>query len=92
MVYVESLSESQRLMLCKLILEEFGPNIKHIAGVENIVSNTLSIFPPTFIYKHQPCSRKAQCRANDLFALGKIENNDDCFLLNLLIVQREKQK
>ena len=36
MVYAATLSESQRVMRCRLILEEFGPNINHIAGVENI--------------------------------------------------------
>ena len=36
LVYAATLSESQRVMRCRLILEEFGPNINHIAGVENI--------------------------------------------------------
>ena len=33
-----TLSESKRLIRWILILEEFGPNIQHISGVENIVS------------------------------------------------------
>ena len=47
MVYAATLSEYQRLMHWKLILEEFGPNIQHIAGVENIVVDMLSRLPST---------------------------------------------
>ena len=36
LVYEATLSESQRVMRWRLILEEFGPNIHHIAGVDNI--------------------------------------------------------
>ena len=42
--------------------------------------------------KYEPCTRKAQCRANESFTVGRIEKNEDCFALNLLIVQIEKQK
>ena len=34
LVYVATLSESQRVMRWQLILEEFGTNIQHMAGVE----------------------------------------------------------
>ena len=37
-----TLSESQRQMKWRLILEEFGPNIYHIACVNNIITDTLS--------------------------------------------------
>ena len=47
LVYAATLSESQRVMRWRIILEEFGPNIQHIAGVDNIVADTLSIFPST---------------------------------------------
>ena len=79
-------------MFWRLILEELGPNIQHIYGVDNIVADTLSIFPSTPSNTYKPCTRKAQCRANELFALGRIENNQDYFPLNILIVQREQQK
>ena len=71
LVYAATLSESQSAMRCQLILEEFGPNIQHISGVDNIVSDTLSILPSTPSYKNQPCTRKDQCRLNKLFAIGK---------------------
>ena len=44
LVYVATLSESQRVMRWRLILKEFGPNIQHISVVDNIVSETLSRF------------------------------------------------
>ena len=51
LVYATTLSESQRVMLWILILKEFGPNIQHIAVVDNIVADTLSRLPST------PCNK-----------------------------------
>ena len=45
LVYAATLSESQRVMRWRLILKEFGPNIQNISGVDNIIDDTLSIFP-----------------------------------------------
>ena len=42
LVYEATLSESQRVMRWCLLLKEFGPHIHHIAGVNNIVADTLS--------------------------------------------------
>ena len=69
-----------------MILEEFRPNIQHIYGVENIVSDTLSRLPSTPSDKYETCTRKAQCHANELFVIGRIENYEDYFPLNILIV------
>ena len=41
-VYEATFSESQRVMRWRLLLEEFGPNIIHIAGVDNTVADTLA--------------------------------------------------
>ena len=76
----------------KLILKEFGPSIQHIYGVDNIVADTLSIFPSTPIDKNKTCTRKAHFCGKKLFAIVKLENNEDCFPLNLLILQIEQQK
>ena len=89
LVYATTLSESQRVMLWKLILEEFGPNIQHISGVDNKVANTLSRFMSMPINKYVSCIRKAQCCANKLFTLSRLEKNKYCLPLNILIVQRE---
>ena len=45
LVYAATMSESQRVMRWRLILEEFGPNIEHIAGVDNTIADTLSRHP-----------------------------------------------
>ena len=76
----------------RLVIEEFGPNIQHIAGVDNILGDTISRLPSTPSDKYESCTRKAQCCANELFATGRVENNEYCFPLNLLIVQIEQQK
>ena len=64
MVYAATLSESQKFMHWQLILEDFGPNIWHIAKVENILADTLSRLPSVSVDKYDPCTRKSQCRAN----------------------------
>ena len=76
----------------RLIIKEFGPNIQHISEVDNIVHDTLSRFPSTSIDKYKPCTRKPQCRANELFVVGGVEKNEDCFPPNILILQREQQE
>ena len=76
----------------RLILEDFGPNIQHIDGVENMVADTLSRFPSTPSNKYETCTRKYQFRMNELFVIGRVENNKDFFPLNVLIVQREQEK
>ena len=89
LVYAATMRESQAVMCWRLIIKEFGPNIQHIARVDNIVSDKLSILPYTPSDKYEPCTGKAQCRTNKLFTTGRVKNNEDCFSPNLLIVQRE---
>ena len=71
LVYAATLGEPQSLMRWRLILEEFGPNIQHIAGVDNKVADTLSRLPSTTSDNYEPCTSKAQCCANELFAIGR---------------------
>ena len=47
MVYAATLSEYKIVMRWQIIIEEFGPNIYHIAWFYNIVTDTLIIFPYT---------------------------------------------
>ena len=42
--------------------------------------------------KNEPCTTKAQSRENNLLAIGRLENNEDGFPLNILIVQKLQQK
>ena len=69
MVYSATLSESQRVMSWQLIIEVFGFNIQHISGVDNIVSDTLSRFSYTSVYKYDPITSKTQCCANELITI-----------------------
>ena len=57
-------------------LEEFGPNVQHIAGVDNIVADTLSRFPSKSSDKYESCTRKAQCCADALFTLDRVKNKN----------------
>ena len=52
LLYAATMSESQRVIRCRLILEEFGPNIQHIVGVDNIVDDTPSRLLSTPRYKY----------------------------------------
>ena len=70
-------------MRWQLIIKEFGPNIQHISGVDNIVAKRLSRLPSAPSDKYEYCTGKAQCRANELFEIGRVQNNEDCFLLNI---------
>ena len=72
LVYATTLSESQRIMCWRIIIKEFGPNIQHIAGDDNIVSDTLSRLTSMPSDKYKPYTIKSQCHANELFAIGRV--------------------
>ena len=77
MIYVATLSEPQRVMLWRLILDKFGPNIQHRAVVDNIVSDTLSRLSSLLSNSYEPCTRKSEYHTNELFAIGEVLNNED---------------
>ena len=60
-------------MRWKIIIEEFGPNIQHIATFDNIVADALSRFPSTPGNKYKPSTMKAQFHVNDLFAISRVK-------------------
>ena len=66
--------------------------MQHISGVDNIVADTLIIFPSKLVDKYDPGTSTDQCRANDLLTIDREENNYYCFTLGNLNVQREKHK
>ena len=92
MVYTVTLSESQRVMHWRLIIKEFGLNVQHIYGVENMVADIIIILPSTSVDNYKPITSKSHCSANKVFVIGGEENNEDCFPLNLLNEQIEQQK
>ena len=73
LVYVKTHSESQRVMCWRPILEEFGPTIQHIAGVEEIIDDTLSRLTSAYINKYKTIIMKAHCCANELFTISGAE-------------------
>ena len=54
-------------MCWKLILEEFGTNIHHISGVDNIVADTLSRLMSTTFNQDKPRTSRALSSVNELF-------------------------
>ena len=63
LVYVATLSESQRVMRWILILKEFGPNIQHISVVENIVAYVISRLPSAYVKNYNTITSKSQYHA-----------------------------
>ena len=63
-------SESQRVMRWRLLLEEFGPNIIHIAGVDNIVADTLSRLRSNNVEEDKTESNDAKVK--ELFANRRV--------------------
>ena len=54
-------------MCWKLILEEFGTNIHHISGVDNIVADTLSRLMSTTFNQDKPRTSRSLSSVNELF-------------------------
>ena len=73
----------------RLILEKFGPNIQHIAGVENIVADTISRFTSTTFYQDEPRTNRDLSKANGLFSTRTEQFVGDGYLLDLALVQQE---
>ena len=57
-----------------------------------MVDDTHSRLPSASLDYYQPSMVKAQCCANELFTIGREENNEDCLPLKLLNVQIEQHK
>ena len=87
LVYVATQSESQRVMHWRMILEEFGSTIKHIAGVNNIVADTLSWIPSAHCEDGNVKADKQRNKA--LFAITK-GTDEGTFPLERVILQREQ--
>ena len=79
-------------MRWRLLLKEFGPDIRHIAGVGNIVADAMSRLPMTQNNEQKEVSTsELQCCMNKLFLRVRNETNDNGFPLDLSIVQQMQQ-
>ena len=71
MFYATTLIEYKMLMFWQPIIEYFGPNIQHIAGVDNIVADMISRLTSISVNKYNPITIKYQCRLNELFVISR---------------------
>jgi hypothetical protein len=92
LVYAATVSESQRVMRWRLILKEFGPNIQHIAGNDNVVADMLSHVPSANSDQDELETSDAQYHAKEIFVIEENITNDDGFPLTLIKVFNEQQK
>ena len=92
LVHAATQSQSQQVMCWRLILKEFGPNIVHIKGDDNIVADVISRLPTTTTDQ-----RDHSTEALDLSGKIPAENevlvleDDKAFPLNLSLVRRTQQ-
>ena len=93
LMYAATISQSQRVMRWRMILEEFGPDIKHIKGEENTVADAISRLPTASNDQEQEQSTVAQGQTK---AVTKGEHlvleDEEQFPLNLSIVRRTQNK
>ena len=83
LVHAATISQSQRVMRWRLILEEFGPDIKHISGEMNVVADAISRLPTTITDQNEPSTEALDLSEKENFIL-----EDEVFPLELSLVQR----
>ena len=92
LVHAATQSQSQRVMRWRLILEEFGPDIVHIKGEENIVADAMSRLP-TATKNQRELSTDAPGSSDEVSAEKEVFvlDDDESFPLNLSLVQWTQQ-
>lgn len=86
LVYAATISESQRVMRWRMILEEYGPEIVHIKGEENTSADALSRLPK--VDREVKPNRKAR---NEIFA-QEIGTEATTFPLEYASIAEETKK
>jgi len=92
LVQAGTIGESQCEMRWRLLLEEFGPDIRHIAGEDNTIADALSRMPTTNLTESIQSSRTEgdHDSLNEMFYQEKTK--DTRFPLELSEVQRIQNK
>lgn len=88
LAYCATLSESQRVMRWRMILEEFNPTIEHIAGVDNVVADALSRIPSA---NSEDRKEKTAPNNKELFAVTRAYD-EGTFPLDRVLLQQEQLK
>lgn len=94
LVHAATLSQSQRVMRWRLILEEFGPDIQHISGEDNIVADAISRLPTTTNEDQNEQSTEAQGSSSEMLAemeMFVLDDDEEAFPLNLSLVRKTQQ-
>ena len=92
LVHAATISQSQRVMRWRLILEEFGPDVIHIKGENNTVTDAMSRLPTA-----NTDQRESRTKVLGLSGEMPVENKvlvldkDEAFPLNLSLVRRTQQ-
>ena len=92
LVHAATISQSQRVMRWRLILEEFGPDIIHIKGENNTVADAMSRLPTA-----NTDQRESRTEVLGLSGEMPVENKvlvldeDEAFPLNLSLVRQTQQ-
>ena len=84
------MSEYQRVMRWWLLLKEFGPHIHHIAGIDNIVADTLSRLKCTNI-EHDENDIPTETKLQELYANTRIQCIQADFPLEKELIRVEQQ-
>jgi hypothetical protein len=92
LVHAATVSQSQRVMRWRLILEEFGPDIIHIKGEDNIVADAMSRLPTANQNQREYStvtlgSSDEKSGEEEMLAF----EDDEAFPLNLSLVRRTQQ-
>ena len=92
MIYVATICAYQRFMRWIFTLEEFGTNIKDIAIIYNIVSDTIIRLPLANINREQSSSMNDSCQANELLTFDNDEDDKVSFSISLPVLQWRQQQ
>ena len=93
LVHAATLSQSQRVMRWRLILEEFGPDILHIKGEKNIVADAISRLPTANEDQNESRTEIPGISSEMLAKLEYLIFEEDAeFPLHLPLVQKVQQQ
>ena len=94
LMYTGTLSESQRVMRWRMILEEFGPTIHHLAGADNVVADALSRLLSNRLESTEGPSSAPDVaeETKEMFATTRREAEDTTFPLAKYKIQNAQNK